>query len=128
MESSPFQQVEDMLSHMAVFALVGELGDLAHSKLAYHLGQLRRGKWGYYRLNEEVLARFAQSLSSRWMLDPPAACEKSIVLAPRTRSDGKAPRPSWVGWSRTGWRGYRRTGRSRGPRALPACRGPSGAG
>lgn len=51
-----------------------KLGGLAPSKLAYHLNQLRtaglllehhRGKWVYYAINEEVLANFAESLSSR---------------------------------------------------------------
>jgi ArsR family transcriptional regulator len=51
-----------------------ELG-LAPSKLAYHLSLLRasslvreqrRGKWVYYAINEEVIARFTHTLSSRW--------------------------------------------------------------
>jgi ArsR family transcriptional regulator len=59
--------------------LTAELGGLAHSKLAYHLGQLRaaglvreqrRGKWVYYAINEEALAAFTKSLGQRWGGDP----------------------------------------------------------
>ncbi len=54
------------------------LGDLAHSKLAYHLGQLRsaglvherrRGKWVYYAINEDALATFTRELLKRWNID-----------------------------------------------------------
>ena len=50
------------------------LGGLAPSKLAYHLNLLRavgllqeqqRGKWVYYAINEEALALFTETLSSR---------------------------------------------------------------
>ena len=55
--------------------LAAEMGGLAHSKLAYHLGQLRsaglvreqrRGKWVYYAINQDAMATFAQSLFRRW--------------------------------------------------------------
>jgi len=55
--------------------LAAELGGLAHSKLAYHLGQLRaaglvreqrRGKWVYYAINEDALAAFTKSMFLRW--------------------------------------------------------------
>lgn len=58
--------------------LAAELGGLAHSKLAYHLGQLRaaglvreqrRGKWVYYAINEDALAAFTRSLFTRWGAD-----------------------------------------------------------
>ena len=57
-----------------------ELGGLAHSKLAYHLGLLRaaglvqeqrRAKWVYYAINEEALAAFTRHLGSRWRGDAP---------------------------------------------------------
>ncbi len=52
-----------------------EMGGLAHSKLAYHLAQLRaaglvqeqrRGKWVYYAINQEALTGFTRGLFSRW--------------------------------------------------------------
>jgi ArsR family transcriptional regulator len=55
--------------------LGARLGDLAPSKLAYHLAQLRnaglvceqrRGKWVYYTVNEAGLSAFVQALSARW--------------------------------------------------------------
>ncbi len=55
--------------------LGAQLGDLAPSKLAYHLAQLRtaglvceqrRGKWVYYTLNVPNLAAFTQALAERW--------------------------------------------------------------
>ena len=58
------------------------LGDLAPSRLAYHLAQLRsaglvweqrRGKWVYYTINEQNLANFAQALAKRWR-NPADAC------------------------------------------------------
>ena len=55
--------------------LGARLGDLAPSKLAYHLAQLRaagmvneqrRGKWVYYTINEQQLVAFSQALAERW--------------------------------------------------------------
>ena len=51
------------------------LGDLAASKLAYHLRRLReaglvreqrRGKWVYYSINEDALAAICRAVASRW--------------------------------------------------------------
>ena len=51
------------------------LGGLAPSKLAYHLGHLRaaglvheqrRGKWVYYSINDETLARLCRLIVTRW--------------------------------------------------------------
>lgn len=59
--------------------LAAELGGMGHSKLAYHLAQLRaaglvreqrRGKWVYYAINEETLVAFTRSLFLRWGLAP----------------------------------------------------------
>ena len=55
--------------------LAPALGGIAPSKLAYHLGRLRaagllrakrRGKWVYYSVDREALARFTRSLTARW--------------------------------------------------------------
>ncbi len=51
------------------------LDDIAPSKLAYHLKQLReaglvgeqqRGKWVYYTLNHAALDAYAEAIGSRW--------------------------------------------------------------
>ncbi len=51
------------------------LDDIAPSKLAYHLKQLReaglvdeqqRGKWVYYTLNHAALEAYGQAVSTRW--------------------------------------------------------------
>ncbi len=63
------------------------LGDLAPSKLGYHLKQLRqaglvaeqqRGKWVYYTLNHAVLERFVEAVSARW-----SAPARARRVAPR---------------------------------------------
>ncbi len=55
--------------------LAPALGDIAPSKLAYHLKQLRqaglideqqRGKWVYYTLRREALEEYARAVSERW--------------------------------------------------------------
>lgn len=75
-----------------------ELGGLAPSKLAYHLSQLRaagllqeqrRGKWVYYAINEEALALFTQTLSSRWT-QPSASCSKPKKPSPSTEKPSKS--------------------------------------
>jgi ArsR family transcriptional regulator len=52
-----------------------DLGGMAPSKLAYHLGLLReaglvreakRGKWVYYTLNREMFAVFLRAVEARW--------------------------------------------------------------
>ncbi|GEM_PF-1367216 len=74
--------------------LAAELGGLGHSKLAYHLAQLRaaglvreqrRGKWVYYAINQETLASFTRNLLLRWGLE----AEVSGCCGP----GGTAPRP-----------------------------------
>jgi ArsR family transcriptional regulator, arsenate/arsenite/antimonite-responsive transcriptional repressor len=55
--------------------LAPSLGDIAPSKLAYHLKQLRqaglideqqRGKWVYYTLRRAALEGYARAVSERW--------------------------------------------------------------
>ncbi len=71
--------------------LAAELGGLAHSKLAYHLAQLRaaglvkeqrRGKWVYYAINEEALAAFTQGLATRWGAAPACTGNACVTEAP----------------------------------------------
>jgi ArsR family transcriptional regulator len=75
-----------------------DLGGLAPSKLAYHLGRLRgaglvheqrRGKWVYYSINQEALAGLCQDIAARWSKRPQA--ELSSCCSPRRRG-GRAPR------------------------------------
>ncbi|MBZ5590478.1 MAG: helix-turn-helix domain-containing protein [Acidobacteriia bacterium] len=70
------------------------LGGMAPSKLAYHMGRLRkaglvteqrRGKWVYYSIDRRTVAAFARSVTSRWSGRP----------RPRRplRGSGSQPRP-----------------------------------
>lgn len=70
------------------------LGGLAHSKLAYHLSQLRaaglvceqrRGKWVYYTVNEANLEAFAVALAGRWRSAPDPRPQASPDAGPPSR-------------------------------------------
>jgi ArsR family transcriptional regulator len=74
-----------------------DLGGLAPSKLAYHLARLReadllleqrKGKWVYYSLNREVVARLLELVASRWL--PEKAGTPPRLEPPRI----KTPRPA----------------------------------
>ncbi len=56
--------------------LAPALGGMAPSRLAYHLGILRRaglveesrrGKWVYYTINRETIEAFRAALGERWL-------------------------------------------------------------
>ncbi len=58
-----------------------DLGGLAASKLAYHLGRLRAaglvneqrmGKWVYYSINKEALGALCKDIAERWSQKPAA--------------------------------------------------------
>jgi ArsR family transcriptional regulator len=77
------------------------LGDLAASKLAYHLRRLReaglvheqrRGKWVYYSINEDALAAICRAVASRWSRhttpssEPDGTACQSKCCKPRSRA------------------------------------------
>jgi ArsR family transcriptional regulator len=73
-----------------------DLGGLAASNLAYHLGRLRaaglvneqkRGKWVYYSINQDALNALCQGIAERWVRrrpSEPASCCRPTAKAART--------------------------------------------
>lgn len=69
------------------------LGDMAPSKLAYHLRQLRqaglieeqqRGKWVYYTLHRKKFEELARAISDRWG-GSAGACRPAAAKSARWR-------------------------------------------
>ncbi len=65
--------------------IADELGGLAASKLAYHLGRLRaaglvheqrRSKWVYYSISREALTELCRALRKRWLVSAKAAARR----------------------------------------------------
>lgn len=72
----------DVPTALCACDLAPALGNIAPSKLAYHLKQLRqaglideqqRGKWVYYTLRRAALEEYARAVSERWGAPPPPA-------------------------------------------------------